>query len=399
MVAQYVQHERNIRVGIRGGPPGTGKTWELFKNWNKKSDERKLYLSHSHSFLSEQTLRVKGKVRHLFGLKLICPCLQNGEHKNSLIINLVDLKFQNRYICTICKEIKAYPQKECRYKQQFKNLKKFPIIVAPIEYAMYTSTLDDYQPQYIAVDDCLTRIKIHPSSYELVYALANFSELTHHPMNNVFDVVKSQDVLRRLISRPDYEKLMEEFNEVYIRNVKLLAEEVKNKTKPSCFDPIFLIPPAEIDSYCKRGLIYGFRDRFATPALFPLFDHVFKNKTEDDEVQLKIIEAIPKMNFLNSIATRYQVEKNVTVNFELDEFEPKIVDRCSMVYRYIGKKNAWYPATTSIKESFYTRDNIRKVIAKFLEKEYNNYNLKIGLITPKNIAWQFFIPKGYDNVE
>ena len=183
MVAQYVQHERSIRVSIRGGAPGTGKSYELFKKWENYNDLRKLYLSHSHSFLSEQANRVKGPVRHLFGLRRICPCLRDDEHGNVVIMKLVDLKFSTKYICSICKQIKAYPTKNCPYQQQFKNLKDVPVVVAPIEY-VFTKVLDKYQPQYIAVDDCLTRIRPNPSRVDLGYSLVYLSDLAGQPIES-----------------------------------------------------------------------------------------------------------------------------------------------------------------------------------------------------------------------
>jgi hypothetical protein len=394
MVAQYLQHERSIRISVRGGPPGAGKSRELFLDWENYNDSRKLYLSHSHSFLSEQAKRVKGLVRHLFGLKRICPCLRTKEYRNSIIAKLVRLNFSTKHVCSVCKELNAYPhaQKSCPYQQQFIHIKDSPVVVAPIEY-VYTKVLDKYQPHYIAVDDCLTRISPHPPRRELSYALIHLSDLAGQP-------ITSEHPIQELISRSDYNSFMKKLEKVYKNRVKQLAEEVKNKTKPRSYDKIFLIPPAGIDTYCKQAQLHGFRDRFATPALFPLFDYVFKNKTEDDEVQLKIIEAIPKMEFLNSLATRYQAEENVTVIFEHDGFEPKTVDRGSVVTRYVGKKGAWYPTTRSIKKSYDTRRNISKVIKHILEKDYkNNFNPKIGLVTPKDVTWKQFIPIGFDNID
>ena len=392
MVAQYVQHERSIRVSVRGGAPGTGKSRKLFQDWENKNDSRKLYLSHSHSFLSEQSLRVKGRVRHLYGLRRICPCLRDDDYGNVVIMKLVDLKFSTKYICSICKQIKAYPTKDCHYQQQLKHIKDFPVVVAPVEF-VFTQVLDMYQPQIIAVDDCLTRISPNPLRNDLEYMLIHFSDLAGQPLT-------SEHPIQELISRSNYHSFMMKLKKVWTNRVKRLAEEVRNSTKPSSYDKIFVIHPEEINTYVKQAQVHGFRDRFATPALFPLFDYLFKNKTEDDEVQLKIIEAIPKMEFLNSLATRYQAEENVTVIFEHDGFEPKLVDRGSVVHRYIGKKGAWYPTTSSIKESFDTRENIRKVITKILEKEYNNdYDLQVRVITPKSVAGEYFVPRRFSAVE
>ena len=305
----------------------------------------------------------------------------------------MELKFSTKHICSICKQLKAYPhtQKNCPYQQQFIHIKDVPVVVAPIEY-VFTKVLDKYQPHHIAVDDCLTRISPHPSRLDLVYQLSYLSKLAGQPIN-------CNQPFKELISRPDYNIFIKRLDKVYRKDVKILVAEVKNSEKHKRYDSIFLIPPAEIDTYCKQAQVHGFRKQFATPALFPLFDYVWKHKTEDDEPQLKIIEAIPKMEFLNNLATRYQAEENVTVNFENDGFEPKLTDRGSIVCRYFGKKGAWYPATSSIKNSFATRDNIRKVIAKILKEQYNNFKLRIGLVTPKDIVWNFFIPREFPNVE
>jgi hypothetical protein len=386
-VAQYIQHERSIRVSVRGGAPGTGKTHELFQDWNNYNDFRKLYLSHSHSFLSEQAQRLKVPVRHLFGIRRICPCLRDKEYRNPLIIKFVNLGFSTKHICTICKQLNAYPQKSCPYQQQFIHIKDFPVVVAPIEY-VFTTVLDKYQPNYIAVDDCLMRIRKHPSRFILEKLLKGLSDFAHKPVEN----------FQELISRPDYNSLMKKIKKVSKNFMKIAIEDVKNNC--DMYDPIHLIPPDEINTYCKLVQIHGFRDRFATPALFPLFSHIFKSKIEDDEVQLKIIEAIPKMEFLNSLATRYQVEKNVNVIFEPDGFEPKLVDRGSIVFRYMGKNYAWYPTTESIRKSWDTRNNISEVIARILKRFFNNnFNLKIGLILPKNVIWEQFIPMGFNDVE
>jgi len=393
LVAQHLVHKRSIRPSVMGGPPGAGKTFELFQKWNKLTNYRKLYLSHSHSFLSEQALRVKGQVRHLKGLRLICPCLQNQKNENSIINALVYLNFSTKHVCSVCKEIGAYPSKKCPYQQQFIGIKDYPVVVAPIEYAMYTSVLDKFQPHYIAVDDCLTRIKIHPSQHDLKLSLDYLSGLAGQH-------IKSERPFRELISRPDYHSFMKRLDKVYRKDVKILVEEVKNSEKHKRYDPIFLIPPAEIDTYIKQAQAHGFRNRFATPALFPLFDYVWRNKTQDDEPQLKIIEAIPKMDFLNSLATRYQAEENVTVIFENDGFEPRMVDRGSIVYRYEVKKDAWYPTTRSIKESSDTRRNISRVIARILDNIYgNNFYLKIGIILPKDVIWQQFVPREFSDVK
>ena len=240
----------------------------------------------------------------------------------------------------MCKQLNAYPQKDCPYKQQFIGLKDFPVVVAPIEYA-FTKVLDKYQPHFTAVDDCLTRISEGISKdviFQQLYWLAHFS-------GEPFE----KDVFQEFINKPNPDNFKVKLNRTYRKFLKKITAEIKDGDT-SGYRRYLLVSPQEIETYCNLAQIYGFRDRFSTPALFPLFDYVWENKTEDSEPQFKIIEAIPKWDFLYSIATRYQVEKNVTVNFYSDGFEPKIVDRGSIVYRYYGKKGAWYPTTSSIKE-------------------------------------------------
>ena len=180
MLAQLTRDSRKIRISLRGGPPGTGKSYKLFQEWDSLGDYRKLYLSHSHKFLTEQANRL-GKepdVRHLFGLARICPC--NTTHKNTLIQKLIQLRLPTKQICMVCQETNAYSRKDCLYQQQFKKIKKVPVVVAPVEYA-FTKLLSKYKPDFIAVDDCLTRIQPHPTQSDLNYLLIYLVSQTKLP--------------------------------------------------------------------------------------------------------------------------------------------------------------------------------------------------------------------------
>jgi hypothetical protein len=394
-------------VTIRSGAPGTGKTYELFEEWiNYSPNCRHLYLSHSHEFLEEQYKRLYKRisVRHLEGLRRLCPCLakdENGFPINSTIAKLIDLQIPYDHICAVCKNINAYPQKQCPYQRQFDNIKSVSIVLAPVEYAFTTLLDKKYKPNYIAVDDCLDRKRIHPTRKdleELLYMLTTSSPLIKEPIQS----------FQELLSM-DYESILQKLNRAYETNLKVFINEAKDSPNEAKRDFLYTTSPNELMTYCKQA-IHGLRDRFATPALFRLFDYVFKNKKEDSEVQLKIIEAIPNYKFLKLLAKRYQKEENVTVVFYSDGFNPNLVDRGSVVY-HMGNKNAWYPyESIKLKE---TRKHIRGKIEWILEYFFNNNrNLKIGVILKKpkgeteaerqyklRCTLQFFIPEEYKNVE
>jgi hypothetical protein len=271
MVAWALQDKHSIRVGVRGGAPGVGKSRALFREWQHLDDCRKLYLSHSHQFLREQAERLSEKtsVRHLFSLERICPCLRDDEYKNDVIGKLVEFKFTHGYVCAVCKLIGAYPQRDCPYKQQFKRIKSVPVVVAPIEY-VFTKLLDDYKPQCIAVDDCLLRKRLHPPRQNL--------ELLLHYLQRVGSP-EGHTITRldELFSRDDYYTFMEKLYETHRKIVKAAAEDVKTKPKTKRLDYL-ITSPKEFNFYRKQAIAHGYRDRFATPALFLLFTYVFESK-------------------------------------------------------------------------------------------------------------------------
>ena len=320
---------------------------------------------------------------------------------NEIIARLIDLKIPYDHICAVCQNIKAFPQAQCHYQRQFDNIKSVFIVLAPVEYAFTTLLDKKYQPNYIAVDDCLDRKIIHPTRKELeelLIMLTTSSPLIKEPIYS----------FRELLSM-DYESILQKLNRVYETNLKVFISEAKDNPDEAKRDFLYTTSPNEIMTYCKQA-IHGLRDRFATPALFPLFDYVFKNKTEDSEVQLKIIEAIPNYKFLKLLAKRYQKEENVTVVFYPDNFKPNLVDYASTVFR-MGNKNAWFPyESIKLKK---TREHIRKKIEWVLEYFFdNNCYLKIGVIMrkPKSVtpeerqyklrcALQDFIPKEFTDVK
>jgi hypothetical protein len=190
-------------------------------------------------------------------------------------------------------------------------------------------------------------------------------------------------------------KKMRKAHRNYLKmNVDEIVKGIRNET--------FLhvtTSPDEIDTYHKYARIYGFKNRFATPALFPLFDYVAKRKFEiDDEPQLKIIDAIINGKIFEVLRTRYLVQENMFIDFRDDGFEYKVEDRGSMVYRCRGtRSDAWYPTTGSIVKDTTTRQRIQQWIAWLLETQYNGgVGIKIGLVIPKRCDRRQFISEDLD---
>lgn len=382
MVAQYVQHVRSVRVSLRSGPPGVGKTYKLSKDW-ERFPGKKLLLSHSHKYLTEQERRWSERmsVRHLWGLQWICPCLNTEEYYNSVIAKLVELKLPHSYVCGTCKLLKAYPQNACPYQQQTKNLPN--VVIAPIEYVQ-TNLLDTYKPDYIAVDDCTLKMRKHPSRQTLEHYLQHLQHIYYSEKS-----VRTHGVadLRELFSlnERDYQSFMKKMRKAHTSYLKGNVEEIVKGVKSEPFLHV-AISPDEIDTYRKHAHVYGYKKRFATPMLFPLFDYVAKCKFEnDDEPQLKIIDAIIKDEIFESLRTRYLTQENVFIDFRGDGFEYTIKDRDSVVYRCRGtRSDAWYPTTGSIVKDMTTRQRIQQWIAWILKTQHNGgVGMKIGLVIPK----------------
>jgi hypothetical protein len=341
-----------------------------------------VYLSHSHELLSEQAERLKAlglSVRHIHGLSRVCPCLKLDEYKNELISKLVTFKIPNKKICHVCKIIRAYPQAVCPYKLQFKGLKDVSVVVAPIEYA-FTNLLGKYRPNFIAVDDCLLRKMVHPSRVKIEQLLS------------IYD--NSIENLQTLMGRDDYQRLLKRFSQKYHF---LLKNEVKEVHKNFIDSPIEIsvINPKEIDIYCRHASVHGFREQFATPALFPLFNYLWKSKQDGHDVHFKIIEAIPNQMFLDSMVERYSKEENVSVQLHVNHMENNLPDMGSTVYQCLGRKGSWYP-TSTLSKNIRIKQSIKVKISQILKSYYNNTpDLKIGLIMPKDCdAWQF-IPEEF----
>jgi hypothetical protein len=385
LIAHYSRYKHVIRVSLRSGAPGAGKTWKLSQDWEHLPG-KKLLLSHSHNYLSEQGRRWSERmsVRHLWGLRWICPCITTREHHNKVIEKLVDLKLSHKHICGTCKTIKAYPQKDCPYKNQFKDLPN--VVIAPIEYA-FTNFLESYKPDFIAVDDCTLKMRLHPKKQ----TLENYLQ---HLQHIYYENVKKHGVanLRELFTLPerDYQSFMKKMRRAHRNYLKLNIDEVVRGDKSDTFLYV-ATSPDEIDTYRKHAFIYGFKNRFATPALFPLFDYIAKHKK--DEPQLKIIDAIINPKIFEILRTRYLLQGNRYIDFRDDDFRYKIEDKGSVVHRCRGtRSDAWYPTTGSIVKDPITRQRIQQWISRVLKTQYNGgAGIKIGLVIPKQCDRRQFI--------
>jgi hypothetical protein len=401
-------NDKEIDAYIRKGPPGTEKTKSKVDEL-KKTKGRNIILGPSHDYLSEQESHIPNS-NHWWGLASEngCPLLVQINEEAKLVQRLVRLKFTYDHVCSACSDINAFPQKECPYKKQFENLKSFRFVLAPIAYA-YTKRIGDYEPDEIVVDDCSREVREHPTKDVLEAQLQRLTDLT-----NQYVKLDSKITLRELNKRPDYDKFMKKLEWAYKKNINKLVEQAKEKNwkkNTSDYDEQFLIPPSEIDTYCRQARVHDYEEQFATPALFYLFDYVYEKKKEGKNVKLTIIDAKPDLSLLESLVKHYYKEKGVKVNIKDDKFKPQIIDRGSVVYK-MG--TGWYPRKS------YDNAETKRVIREYIEwvMSYfydNNPDQPIGIILWKPKGWQWlgdekleerlnyemrlFIPKRFKNVK
>jgi hypothetical protein len=389
---------KSIRVSLRSGPPGSGKTSTNSKEWQKLPG-KKILLSHSHNYLSEQERlrRQSGiDVRHLWGLKWRCPCLKE-EYFNNMISELVRLKLSPRFVCSICKTVNAYPQELCPYKEQFIDMPN--TVLAPIEY-VFTNLLKNYKPDFITVDDCTLKMVEHPTKDKLEFFLRQLQK-TNYYLSKREKQIKYLPQLFSL-NETDYINLI---RRLYFTHNNFLNTRIREiKEFDYNFKEIMFVTmsPLDFEIYRKQSMAFGYREQFATPALFPIFDYVAARKYDDDEEpQLKIIDAIINDEIFKGIQTRYQRQEKVYVDFRPDDFQPKIVDHDSVVHRVFRRCNAWYPSG-SIKDNISSQLRIQGMIGQILRQRHNGgEGLKIGLVFPrlekddKNRLnwWKHFVPK------
>ena len=289
-------NDKEIDINLRSGPPGTGKTYELLHVDWKKFKGRCLYFTHSHATCKEKCIELGGEpyVRHIFGLASRCPCLQKNYKKRTskeqIIADLVSLKFSNRVVCTTCKKIEAYsPQDECPYKKQFVGIKNFHIVVTVIHCAYSKNLFDKYEPDYVAMDSCSDSINHQPWLKDLNYQLIHLTYLAKIKLDDT-----AENPIEALSNRKDFDSVMLKFEKAFGRRIIKLAKQIEKKD-PSSYDKKFLISLDNIKHYIKNSKLYGFRNRFATPAFFYLFDYVYAQKVKVRMYTLKLLMNLKKM--------------------------------------------------------------------------------------------------------
>ena len=378
--------EKRRTVDFVYGHGGVGKTQKLFTEWNLHPETKKLYLSHTHDFLDEQSLRVKGS-RHLEGLSRKCPiCLDARNKFHSLIKEMYKQKFSNKNICGLCEEENIYDREDCPYKLQFEDLPK--TVMAPVEYS-FTKFLRDYNPDLIAVDDCLYKLNKHHTKEELERLLSLLQQITHTPEE---EKIRLSTLLN--LNNLDFENFLK--NKLMPARRQWVNDELSYLKEHPKSEKTFLIDidVEEFRIFKRLSNIHGLREQFATPYLFYLFDYVCNN----ENAYLTIIDALGQNTnnevFMDRLTERYFKETHNGIEPYYKTVEPW-KDSDSIIYRCLGKENAWYPTTSSITNSERTRRHIKECINKILETYFKDSSpVSIGLVKPKHAKAEDF----FDNL-
>jgi hypothetical protein len=374
LIDKITLQQQHIDVSTRIAPPGLGKTRDLMKDWRERGHGRYLFLSFSHELLDEQYKRMKDIVtaRHLYGLRFICPCL--NEQPTKVITALADAGLSNKHICTVCKSLEAYPQHECAYQHQFDDITDIQIVFAPIEYSA-TQLFDKYDPDNITVDDCLLRFHKHPTKTNLEFTLQTSQEFFYGK-----DWMKRENAITILhqmfnLSTDDYFEIMRILNCVQKDKIDMVKNMNLEKPLGENFR-YMLTSPEEFDIYRDYALYHGYQEQFATPQLFYCFDWVFQNREKDKH--LKIMEAAIQPEILSILKIRYLTDRNVDINFYADNFHYAFKDQGSIIYEVLGREGSWLPAQTSVVKDPSTRYKIQDCI-----KSISANKSTIGVVKPK----------------
>ena len=376
-----------IDISLQSGPPGSGKTYDLLHIVWKKFKGRCLYFTHSHEACMEKYLELiksgvkKEQIRLIYGLARICPCVQKDldscSPREKFISSLIYHNFSNKIVCFTCKDIKAFPQKDCPYKKQFDNIKKCHIVITVIQCAYGPTIFKKFKPEYIAMDDCFyyknPQTKISDLTEQLMY-LSGIARLDFY----------SKNPLKELSDTKNFKKTIEKLSKAYRKDITGLVKKIEKKdefNKDLKFNKMRLIHPKNFEEYIEKARKYGFRNRFADPAFFYIIDYISKQKTKGKKVPFKIIDAIFQKDFLELMKKRYSSERKVGIVWKKDKFEPRTFPNNSVIYR-MGQKNAWYSEDSIDRPE--TQKNISEEIRWILKYYFNNKpDLKIGVITRK----------------
>jgi hypothetical protein len=360
----------SISVKIVTAHCGVGKTRNLFVEWKKNADVRKLYLSKAHDLLNEHSKRIEGS-RHVYGFKWICP------RRNLKVIKaLLKHKFPHKTICTCCRELKLKP-KDCPYHRQFKDMPN--TIFAPIEYANTNYIQSSMKPDVIVVDDCLVQKRDLPTIQELRTSLGHLFRLMYKSEEMSSKELSIEEFVR--LPDADFESFIEKSTELFERNwLKVNAEEVKNDKVKAKFCFLGYHPSVFVE-FRKYYKIYGEIKQYSTPYLFMLFNYVLEHPETKLVTLEALVEGTPNELLLRELAERYSKETGVHIDLDFENI-PNPPNAESIIYRVYGKKKALYSNDT-VKEHPELQKEIELMCQTILSQRYREVESKPSLITIK----------------
>jgi hypothetical protein len=411
LIYKVIRLRQHIDVNVRAAPPGVGKTRGLMKDWIDETDSRHFFSSYSHKLLDEQERHLKKagvSYRHLHGLQSCCPCclqssggfftedgnfieIEEEDYFQPLINALATAGVPVKQICEICKQKGYYSQDKCPYHLQKKHIKKVQIVIAPIEFTAL-GILDEYEPHYTTIDDCLLRYQLHPAKSFLELMLVKAQEQFYGEKRKQHDIVKTLPRLYSL-SKDDYLKKMEIVQSVrrdLIASVKSMMTELPQEESFR----LFFVSPRDFELYRKLSIRHGYRDQFATPYPFYCFDYINNNKDNRYEPSLKIMEAYIQPDCLNILKNRYFQDENIDIHFYDDGFKWELKNYGSTINEWLGRKGSWYPAQESVVKTKSTQEKFQNLIA--WRTSLYTYLKSIGVIRPMKCELKDLLPKDFN---
>ena len=374
----YNEGQMLLSVKLVEGQCGVGKTRQLFEDWKKQPNVRKVYMSHAHELLIEHSKQFEDSC-HVQGLAMICP-----RKNNRVIKELLKFKFPHKAICSCCKELQFKP-KDCPYHKQFKDMRALNTIFAPIEYAHTNYLESSMKPDVIAVDDCLLRKSDHPTPQQLESLLRHIKA-----MKFIDDKRFSEMTLEEFMRLPEseFENYIEKIDIALRAWIKNRVEGLKGQDKYFKFVEHH---PSVFSDFRKYYKVHSEIKQYSTPYLFLLFDYINKHP----DVKLVILEGLvtstPNKTILNELIERYKIETGLQITFTISNI-PAPQSAGSVVYHVRGKKEALYSNNT-VKKHPKVRRQIKQSIQTILDQRHGGDKTEIGLVTFKgrgNVAGKFF---------
>ena len=342
-----------ISVIYRHGHGGAGKTHKLFREWVDNPARKDVFLTHSHSALANHSVRVPNS-RHIQGAKRLCI-----QQENPLIKRWIDAGWPIKNWCMNCSELNLLDGQECPYRQQFEEMPNK--ILAPIHYAS-TQVIENFNPATIAVDDCV--MVFDSLDYEKTRQFVNFCYFGGYRKHTVESIAALPD--------DEYKEELLRLARLYHSKLSRIETAIRETDE---FDLPQHVSLKEIERVIHYTKIYGANDTFVIPLLFRLFD----SKVEKPEIELMIIDALPKMlKVLKMYAERYEHETGIDVVFESEEVKHQNPVLTSQVIRILP---GWYPHRQSVDFSRRTRNMFVRKVNKLMDDEH--VGLSFAIVTTK----------------